>query len=71
LLFCAAGADPSDLTTRRRRAFAGLVLISDDWCWETWEEMTEWHAEEAAWAISVLQPYARRDRAAPHALRSR
>jgi hypothetical protein len=69
LLFCAAGADPSDLTTRRRRAFAGLVLISDDWCWETWERMVNWHAEEAAWALSVLRPYVREGDDAPEILR--
>ena len=40
----------------RKRAFAGLVAISPDWCWDTPELLDALSAmpDEAAWAIETL-----------------
>jgi uncharacterized protein YjbI with pentapeptide repeats len=67
----AAGSDANDRTVRQRRAFAGLVATSTDWCWSVWVQMAEWHRVEAEWAISVLRPYVRdsADEQAPPMLR--
>jgi uncharacterized protein YjbI with pentapeptide repeats len=36
----------------KRRSFAGLVLISRDWCWSTWLRLDV--TAEVRWAASVL-----------------
>jgi hypothetical protein len=45
----AAGDDP------HRRAYAGLVLVSQDWCWPVWQgRMRESAPELSEWARRVL-----------------
>jgi len=36
----------------KRRSFAGLILISRDWCWSTWLKLEV--TAEVRWAASVL-----------------
>jgi len=36
----------------KRRSFAGLILVSRDWCWSTWLKLEV--TAEVRWAASVL-----------------
>jgi uncharacterized protein YjbI with pentapeptide repeats len=57
-----AGSDVS------RRKFAGLFLVSIDWCWETFLGMTD--DPSLGWAIEVLRDWVQDDDGAPSVLRS-
>ena len=51
----------------RRRALAGLILVSRDWCWG---EFLALEHPEQEWALDVLRGYVREGDSAPEALRA-
>ena len=51
ILLQAAGDDP------QRRAWAGLVQVSPDWCWPHWAELAQKYPELGSWARGVLLGY--------------
>ena len=69
LLRRAAGSDPADHTCRQRRAFAGLVLVSRDWCWDVWTSLRDEYPDVTGWAVSVLAEYVQDGDGAPEVLR--
>ncbi len=49
ILLRAAEQDPA------LRKIAGMVLVSPDWCWETWAEVLT--SVEISWCLTALSPY--------------
>ena len=49
--------DASEHDQLQRRAFAGMVAISLDWCWPQFLAITTW-PELRAWALETLRPWA-------------
>jgi len=48
----------------KRRSFAGLILVSRDWCWSTWLKLDV--TAEVRWAASVLAKWIKPDDAGEH-----
>jgi hypothetical protein len=71
LLLREADADPADPWCVQRRAFAGLIASSPDWCWDVWVAMRVPYPRVTAWALDVLAAYVREDDDAPTVLRER
>ena len=46
-----------------RRALAGSILVSRDWCWREWAALPLWtqRPDLLAWARETLAPYVRRE----------
>jgi hypothetical protein len=40
-----------------KRKVAGLVLVSRDWCWDSWSQLGRRQPRHFAWALGVLAPY--------------
>lgn|SRR5574341_1200924 len=66
LLLREAGTDHTDADTVQRRAFAGLIAVSTDWCWDVWLTMRAPYPRVTAW--DVLAPYVRDGDDAPKVL---
>ncbi len=66
----AAGTDTADDDVCQRRAFAGLVAMSTDWCWDTWRGLRPRYPDVTTWAIGVLVEYVREGDGAPAELRA-
>ena len=54
-----------------RRALAGMILVSRDWCWSTWLRPGALGPleDQREWALGVLRGYVREGDGAPEALR--
>jgi hypothetical protein len=40
-----------------KRKVAGLILVSRDWCWDSWSELGRRQPRHFAWALGVLARY--------------
>lgn len=51
VLLRAAEQDP------QRRSFAGLILVSRDWCWDEWVSLVKEFPNEGKWAFEILSSW--------------
>jgi len=71
LLLREAGNDHTDRAVVERRAFAGLIAVSTDWCWGTWAELRERYPNVTSWALDVLAAFVVDGDGAPEIIRAR